>query len=153
MSEDDEHWEEAREPTYFFHERVYYHGLRPTNEGWLIYKRTWREPIKTDIKEFTTCGLFNFLAQRKFYNGWEERWKDQSAYSHHIHSFCSITIDIELKKRNMKKKTIILGSVLLVLAMVTGIFCTNLFGSRTGSATLEIKSFGNSIAKVFRHKI
>jgi len=40
----------------------------------------------------------------------------------------------------MKKKTIILGSILLVLAMVTGIFCTNLFGSRD-----LICNFGNRI--------
>ena len=80
VSNDEYPWGKFRQPTYFFHEGVYYHGLRPTNEGWLIYKRTWGEPIKTGEKEFTTCGLFNFLAQRKFYNGWEERWKDQSAY-------------------------------------------------------------------------
>lgn len=40
----------------------------------------------------------------------------------------------------MKKEAIILGSILLVLAMVTGILCTNLFGSRDW-----ICNFGNRI--------
>ena len=77
-SEVDGHWREQRKETYFFLLGMYRYGLRPINEGWLIYKSTWSEPYKTGLFEFTTCGLFAYLAKRKFYDGWAKFWKDQS---------------------------------------------------------------------------